>query len=398
MKTTMTSRERILATCAHQETDHVPLHLEVHPSYLTHHPHIATWRNQVERTEFLLSLGVDAIVEVWLPDPTYHPNVVVREWREESNGQVLLGKEYRTPAGTLRQVIRETDDLYTWHKINRNTRGPLADLIDGVGLLEDVNPSRSVEFLVKGPEDLAAMRYLFQPMTAAQLATWREDAHYARREADRLGTALVMRRLFCGSAMLWLTDALKTMVTFETDPGYMEEFLDIIFQWQKGLLAQVLDVAPVDIVTRFGYYDTTDFWGKQYFDRYLRPLMDMEADLVHQAGALLSQQQSETLTQQADIYKKMKVDILRDVDPHQGHENMVLLKRELGDAKTLMGGINGDVFLPRASAEEIDQTVQETLALMAPGGGFILHVVPGVYFTAPWEKVLALVDAWKKHA
>ena len=398
MQTRMTSHERILTTCAHQETDHVPLHLEVHPSYLTHYPHIATWRDQFERTEFLLSLGVDAMAEVWLPEPTFHPDVTVRSWRENTNGQVLLGKEYQTPAGSLRQVIRETDDLYTWHKINRNTRGPLADLIDGVGLLEDINPSRSIEFLVKGPEDLPKMRYLFQPMTDDQLAAWREDAIYARQQADRLGTVLLMRRLYAGSAMLWLTDALKSMLTFDTDPAYMQEFLDIIFQWQKAMLQQVLDIVPVDIVTRFGYYDTTDFWGKKYFDRYLRPIMDAEADLVHQTGALLSQQQSESLTQQADIYKQMKVDILRDVDPHQGQENMAFLKRELGASKTLMGGINGDLFLPKASPEEIDRTVRDTLALMAPGGGFILHVVPGVYFTAPWDKVLALVQAWEKYA
>jgi hypothetical protein len=398
MKTTMTSRERILATCRHEQTDHVPLHLEVHPSYLTHHPHIATWKDQFERSEFLLSLGVDAMVEVWLPDPSFHPDVTVRSWKEKKDGQVLLGKEYHTPAGNLRQVIKETDDLYTWHKINRNTRGALADLINGVGLLEDVNPSRSVEFLIQGPQDLEKMRYLFQPMTDDQLAAWREDALYARREADRLQTALVMRRLYTGSAVLWLTDAIQTMMTFEAQPDYVAEFLNIIFQWQKAMLEQVLELVDVDIVTRFGYYDTTDFWGRKYFERYLRPIMEAEAGLVHAVGALLCQQQSESLTQMVDIYKGMQVDILRDIDPVQGNEDMALLKRELGNTKTLMGGINGDLFLPRASSDEIDQTARETLALMAPGGGFILHVIPGVYYTAPWDKVLSLIEAWKKYA
>ena len=77
---------------------------------------------------------------------------------------------------------------------------------------------------------------------------------------------------------------------------------------------------------------------------------------------------------------------------------MAFLKRELGANKTLMGGINGDLFLPKASPEEIDRTVRDTLALMAAGGGFILHVVPGIYFTAPWDKVLALVQSWEKYA
>jgi hypothetical protein len=397
MRTTMSSRERILATCAHQPVEHVPLHLEVHPSYLQYDPQVATWRDQFERTDALLALGVDAMSEVWLPDPSFHPDVRVRTWREERDGEVLLGKEYLTPVGPLRQVIKETPDLYTWHKINRNTRGPIADLIDGVGLLEDVNPSRSVEFLVKGPEDLPRMRYLFQPLSGDALDRWREDALYAKREAEKRRVIFLARRTYGGSALLWLTDVQESICTFKTDPGFVDEFLEIIHNWQMATLARVLEIG-VDMVTRFGYYDIPDFWGRKYFDRFLRPRMDAEADLVHAAGALLSQQQSEGLTQQVDIYKAMKVDVFRDIDPVQGGEDMALLKRELGATKTLMGGINGDLHLANASPEEIDDTVRRTLELMAPGGGFILHVIPGVYGGVPWSNVLQLIACWKKYA
>jgi hypothetical protein len=395
----MTSRERLLTTCAHEPTDHVPLHLDVHPLYYQYDPHVATWRNQFERTDALLALDVDAMIEVWLPDPTFFPDVKVRSWREEKNSTVLLGKDYETPAGPLRHVIKETPDLYQWNKINSRTLGQFADnLIDGVGLLEDVNPSRSVEFPIKGPEDLPKMRYLFQPMTGEQLAQWREDAFYAKKEAQRRQVAFIARRTYCGSAVVWLTDALKTMVTYEDDPEYVGEFLQIIHDWQLATLEMVLDIGDIDIVTRFGYYDTPDFWGRKYFDRYLRPKMDEEADLVHQAGGLLRQQQSEGVTPLVDVYKKMKVDILCDIDPVQGQEDLVLLKKELGATKTLMGGINGDLFLSNASPLEIDQKVRETLELMAPGGGFIMHIIPGIYSGVPWAAVLRLVEAWKKYA
>ena len=64
MKTSMTSRERLIATCAHQPTDHVPLHLDVHPLYFQYDPQVATWEDQFERTDVLLSLDVDAMIEV----------------------------------------------------------------------------------------------------------------------------------------------------------------------------------------------------------------------------------------------------------------------------------------------------------------------------------------------
>ena len=94
----------------------------------------------------------------------------------------------------------------------------------------------------------------------------------------------------------------------------------------------------------------------------------------------------------------MKVDILCDVDPVQGREDMALLKSELGASKTLMGGINGDLFLSNASPVEIDQTVRDTLELMAPGSGFIMHIVPGIYSGVPWDNVLNLLEAWRKYA
>lgn len=88
MKTTMTSRERILTTCAHEPADHIPLHLEVHPSYQQYAPKIAVWKDQFERTDALLSLGADAMTEVWLPDPSCHPDVRIRNWREAEPKEV----------------------------------------------------------------------------------------------------------------------------------------------------------------------------------------------------------------------------------------------------------------------------------------------------------------------
>ena len=399
MRTTLSSRERVLGTVAGEQVDHIPLSMEVHPSYAQYDPKIANWKNQFERTDFLLSCGTDPMTEVWLPDPCFHPEVKVRQGQEDntSDGYVHLWKEYETPAGTLRQVIRETDDLYEWHKINRNTRGAIADLITEVGLLEDTNPSRHVQPLIKGPEDLEKMRYLFNPPTGAAYAKWKEDARYAKKRAEETGTTFLARRLYLGSAILWLTDAEDTMCTYESNPAYIDELFEIIENWQLQMLDMVLDVG-VDMVTRFGYYDTPDFWGVKYFDRYLRGPMDKEAELCEQAGAYLSQQQSEGLTQMVDVYKEMKVHVLREVDPVQGGEDLELLKRELGATKTLMGGVNLDVWLCQAEPVEIEAKIRETMEKMAPGGRFILHPIPGVYAGTPWKQIEMMIAAWKKYA
>ena len=103
MKVAMTSRERILATVAGEVTDHVPFSMEVHPSYLLFDPKVARWHDQFERTDDLLALGVDPMVEIWLPDPVFHSDVKVTSSRKEGqpDGMARLCKAYETPQGTL---------------------------------------------------------------------------------------------------------------------------------------------------------------------------------------------------------------------------------------------------------------------------------------------------------
>ena len=155
----ISSRERMLMVIRHEEPDHVPLNIDVHPSFIASEPVASAWKDQFAITDALLELGTDPFIAIWLPDPCAGKEVSIRTWKEKNpgTGETLLYKEYETPAGSLRQVIKETPDLYSWHRINRKTTGPVGELIDAVGLLEDVNPSRSVEFLINGPEDLEKM-------------------------------------------------------------------------------------------------------------------------------------------------------------------------------------------------------------------------------------------------
>ena len=394
----LSSRDRILAVIGREEPDHVPLNIDVHPSFAATDPIAAGWKDQFVIVDDLLELGTDPFISIFLPDPWFGSEVTVRSWQEKDSqtGDVLLGKEYGTPAGYLRQVIRETPDLYTWHKINRKTLGPIGELIDGVGLLEDVNPSRSIEFLLNDPKDLEKMTYLFQVPPADVLRKWRDEALFAKREAEKRGVLLIARRTYCGSAALWLCNAEKFILALNDNPDFVRGFLRIIQDWQNKLLDIVLDIG-VDIVTRFGYYDTPDFWGVEQFGRFLAPLLEEESQLVHQAGAFHCQQQSKGYTQQCKVWKKLSLDILRDIDPVQGGENLEFLKKELGTTKTFWGGINADLMLVNSVPVDIEKTVCDIINLMAPGGGFVLAPIPALYSGVPWEKVRVLIEAWKKY-
>ena len=127
MQVSMSSRKRMLAAIKREGPDHISF-----SPYIGQAPGWQAplfWRNQIERAERMLALGLDPTIDIWLPDPHPHPDVRIKTWREQAQrgSDTLITKEYHTPAGVLRQVVRETED---WCSIDH----PLAKTGDYRGL------------------------------------------------------------------------------------------------------------------------------------------------------------------------------------------------------------------------------------------------------------------------
>jgi len=108
MSETMSSRERMLAALRRRPHDHVPF-----SSYISQGPWYKEplyWRDQFERALRLREMDLDPIIDIWLPDVRPHPDVEIKTWREKKGDETRITKEFHTPAGVLRQVVRKTGD------------------------------------------------------------------------------------------------------------------------------------------------------------------------------------------------------------------------------------------------------------------------------------------------
>ena len=82
----MTSRERILSAIRREEVDHLPLGQLFHSTILET-PKELQWCNQFERARVMKDLGLDPLVDIWMPAPEAPPEIPVRKWMEDdSNG------------------------------------------------------------------------------------------------------------------------------------------------------------------------------------------------------------------------------------------------------------------------------------------------------------------------
>ena len=178
----MSSRNRMLASLSGQKPERIPC------SFMLFNGLKTQSKGYLDFIQRQLDLGLDAYVQI-PPRPmvvkndyynlhglpvSYHPDVVVKEWKERQEGQTypILVKEYHTPAGVLRTEVRQ-DDEWRWG--------------DHVPFLDDYLVGRSNKFIIDGPDDLEALRYLLVPPTIEQIEAFKTESapviRFARENA-----------------------------------------------------------------------------------------------------------------------------------------------------------------------------------------------------------------------
>ena len=408
----MTSRERWLAAIRHERPDHVPLycqcfgftappHLrwkqagrEVPHWYSMRHEHIHTWpepwsvEQDFERVRRWASLGVDDVLEV-SPPWGMHPDVRIRDWQEPptaSERYSLLCREYETPAGPLRHVIRRTDEQMEPGWVIQ---------ADHVALFEDLNIPRGVRHAVEGPEDLPKLHYLLQDPTPEQFAAYRERVAKVRRFAQELGVLVLGWSGFGMDAMTWLCGVERTVMAAMTEPEFFQELVDVVSDFDRRRTEMMLEVGGVDVVVQRGWYSSPDFWSPTLFQQFLTPGIKRLAAITHQAGAIFAYAMTTGAMTMADQLLAADIDLLLYVDPTQEKTGLAAIKTKFQERIAVAGGISSAITLYGGSRQEIRQAVHTAIQELGPSG-FILAPVSSLSPDIPWPNVEAMIDAWRE--
>jgi uroporphyrinogen-III decarboxylase len=380
----LSSRERLLFAMRGQEPDRVPLW--------------NLWRNvdipfryadQTERAEAVLGLGLDDTLLLQPPlNKTEHYDVNrvpgidvhIRRERRREERYPLLVKEYDTPDGQIRQVVRETED---W---------PYGD---DVRLFSDHNISRSLEMPVKGPLDLPPLRHLLCEPTKEQIKEFRETAAQLRRDAQRLDVILAGGWTALGDTVLWLLGTEKLLYLQMDQPEFICALLDTVLPWELKRLELLLDQG-VEVIVHSAWYESTDFWTPKNFRELLRPRLQQLVDVTHQAGALFSYIITTSWQAIMDDLIGIGIDSLMGVDPVQGKANLEETKHRLGPHMCLWGGVNGALTLGQGTSHDVAEATEKAIRIMGPGGGFVLYVVDQLVKDTPWINVQAMIKCWRR--
>ena len=396
MSTEMSSRERMLAALKREPHDRVPF-----SPYLNQGPVWKDWlfyRNQFERAEVLLGLGLDPTITVWLPDVCPAREVEVRSRRERKGGEVLLTKEYETPSGVLRTVVGETEDWCdpAHAPLIPGVFGTEVPTSHGLWLMDDWAVSRRAEPWVKGPDDLEKLRWLIRVPTGGALDDWRQDTERAVEFARKHDLLVEARRTTVGDAFQWFCDIPWFLMQLIDDPGFVDAFFGVFQDWAKAQLELALEY-DVDLVQYRGWYEIPSMFGPQLYERFLRPLVTEQAEMVRAAGKLAGYLLPEGQGAYADMLADMPIDVNMGVDPKMLHGgDLRSLFAKLGGHQSFWGGVNAEVDLNVNDPARIEREVQHAIEELGGNNGLVLSAF--LFPSVPQPAVKSLIEAWRKHA
>lgn len=404
--TTMSSKERILAAIRCADVDHIPLGQLFH-STIMETPRELAWKDQFGRAKVMQDLGLDPVIDIWMPAPEPPPEIPVRTWMEDDpdGPDKLLCASYETPAGTLTAKVRRTPldwYHYTHYRFMPRWDGNAhrdIDEYERIDMMDDFFTRRYKEPLVKGADDLDAFEYLLKAPTGGSRDLWIQHALKARELANELGLATQARRVSVGDWFMWVCWIEDFCVEMIHNPDYVNRFYDIIQNYNKQIVDMVLEVEP-DIIQYRGWYDTPDYWGTQRYRDILAPRISELGRQVHDGGSLFCVLLTEGYTLYREILAGLEVDVYLGLDPLAARksEDLRAVKAALGDSHCIWGGVNACVTVGMGSDAEIDAAVGTAIDTLGPRG-YILNASAYFYDNdVTWDRFLYFVNAWKKHA
>jgi uroporphyrinogen-III decarboxylase len=391
--TTLPSRERLLRAIHLQQPDHIPC---AFMSFTALRRRLQ--ENLYELAKAELDMGLDSFLFIpSLPRPQrpehpelrglpvrFHPEVQVAETQEQtSNGQSLLHKCYRTPAGELTTTVRYTDD---WPHGNH------------IPFIDDYQVPRAVKPLVTGRSDLDALQFLLTPPAAEDVAAFQAEVEQAHAFTEQHGILLAGGWGVGMDMANWLCGMQDLMAKTIEDEPFVTDLLNMLTAWNMARMKVVLS-GKIDLYIKRAWYEGCDFVTPRFYRRVILPRLKAEVDLAHEHGASFGYICSSGLRPMFDLFLEAGIDVLIGVDPVQGtHTDLRQIKEKLGERICVWGGVSGAVTVELGSEDEIRQAVRQAVQQLGPAG-LILSPVDNITVDAPltWSNLQIFIDEWQRN-
>lgn len=189
----------------------------------------------------------------------------------------------------------------------------------------------------------------------------------------------------------------QLLIDLYEEPEFVEALFTKILEiqkvrWDKYLaeVGQYLDVIRVgdDVATQSGpimspamYREQLKPFHREYF-KFIKERTDAKL-FYHSCGAT---------AELIDDFIEIGVDIVNPMQVSAAGMAPETLKARFGGRVVFWGGIDSQKTLPNGSPDDVRAEVRDRIAVMTPGGGYVMSPVHNIQPDVPPENIIALYD------
>jgi uroporphyrinogen decarboxylase len=162
--------------------------------------------------------------------------------------------------------------------------------------------------------------------------------------------------------------------------------------------ARAMDSAGVDVHCVGGNVPG-GFLGRRCYDQYILPYEKRYIAFLQQHGTPAMYHNCGQVMNLVESYKDLGVRIVEPFSPPPlGDADLAQVKQIVGDAYTILSGIDQVNVLQNGTVDEVKRTTERTMRVGQPGGRFIMQNVDFLEFGTPLENLRAYVETALQYA
>jgi uroporphyrinogen decarboxylase len=188
----------------------------------------------------------------------------------------------------------------------------------------------------------------------------------------------------------------KLLMDYILDPGlvhdlarrvtdYCFEMIDRAFEKGADFIACEGDLA----------HNPGPLMSPKHYDEFIGPYHKEICDRVHANGGKIIKHSDGNLVRLVPALLDAGFDGIHPIQPQC--MDIGKMKREFGHRTCLLGNIDCGFLLVLGSTDEVRESVKETIALAAPGGGYIISSSNSIHPGCKPENYLAMVEAAREY-
>jgi len=142
-------------------------------------------------------------------------------------------------------------------------------------------------------------------------------------------------------------------------------------------------------------YNKSTFISPDHYDEFIMPYHKAIVDFVHSRGKFIFKHSDGNMWPLMDRLVEAGFDGFHSIQPQC--MDIAKVKERYGDRLCLLGNIDCSYLLPFGNEQEVEEAVRETIAVAAPGGGYVLCSDNTIHPGCKAENYLAMIKAARKY-